>query len=253
MAEVVPLTGETAAHEPGAVSEAIHLDRVWVRYAGQARTTPALRDVSLHVDVGERVLLLGPNGAGKSTLLRVCAGLVRPAQGSVLIRGLPSRKARALLGVVAHTTYLYDELTACENLRLYGELYSVADLDRRALEMLERVGLRRAADTPVGHLSRGQQQRVSIARAFVHDPPIVLLDEPDTSLDLDAFALLAELATVGSRTVVMASHDVAAGLRLASRVVLLAGGCIADERLAVDVSSVERLEEQVLALARPRP
>jgi heme exporter protein A len=235
------------------VSEAIQLCRVWVRYAGQARTAPALRDVSLRVDVGERVLLLGPNGAGKSTLLRVCAGLVRPAQGSVLIRGLPTRKARGLLGVVAHTAYLYDELTASENLRLYGELYSVADPDRRALEMLERVGLGRAADTPVGHLSRGQQQRVSIARAFLHDPPVVLLDEPDTSLDLDAFALLVALATAGDRTVLTASHDVATGLRLASRVVLLAGGCIADEWSAADPTSVAQLEEQVLALARPRP
>ncbi len=235
------------------MTDAIALDAVWVRYAGQPRSAPALRNVSLHVEDGERVLLLGPNGAGKSTLLRVCAGLVRPAQGSILIRGLPSRKARGLLGVVAHTTYLYDELTALENLRLYGELYRIANPDRRALELLERVGLRRAADSPIGHLSRGQQQRVSIARAFLHDPTIVLLDEPDTSLDLDAFELLAELASAGDRTVLIASHDVAAGLRLASRVLVLAGGCIVDEHSPVDRTSVAPLVEQVLALARPRP
>jgi heme ABC exporter ATP-binding subunit CcmA len=234
------------------VTDAIALDGIWVRYAGQPRSVPALRDVSLHVESGQRVLLLGPNGAGKSTLLRVCAGLVRPAQGRVLIRGLPSRKARGLLGVVAHTTYLYDELTALENLRLYAELHRVDDVDQRVLELLDRVGLRRAADSPVGHLSRGQQQRVSIARAFLHDPPIVLLDEPDTSLDLDAFELLAELAGAGDRSVLMASHDVAAGLRLANRVVVLAGGCIVDEHSPVDRTSVAPLVEQVLALARPR-
>jgi heme exporter protein A len=235
------------------MTEAIALEDVWVRYAGQPRSAPALRNVSLRVEDGERVLLLGPNGAGKSTLLRACAGLVRPAQGSILIRGLPSRKARGLLGVVAHTTYLYDELTGLENLRLYGELYGVANPDQRALELLERVGLRRAANSPVGHLSRGQQQRVSIARAFLHEPPIVLLDEPDTSLDLDAFELLAELAGAGQRTVLMASHDVAAGLRLASRVLVLAGGRIVDEHAPVDMTSAAPLVEQVLALARPRP
>ena len=234
------------------MTEAIALEGVWVRYAGQPRSEPALRNVSLRVEDGERVLLLGPNGAGKSSLLRVCAGLVSPARGSVLIRGLPSRKARGLLGVVAHTTYLYDELTALENLRLYGELYGIANPERRALELLERVALRRAADSPVGHFSRGQQQRVSIARAFLHDPPIVLLDEPDTSLDLDAFELLAELAGARDRTVLMASHDVAAGLRLASRVLVLAGGCIVDEHSPVDRTSVAPLVEQVLGLARPR-
>ncbi|MBV9357013.1 MAG: ABC transporter ATP-binding protein [Chloroflexi bacterium] len=234
------------------MTEAIALEGVWVRYAGQPRSEPALRNVSLRVEDGERVLLLGPNGAGKSSLLRVCAGLVSPARGSILIRGLPSRKARGLLGVVAHTTYLYDELTALENLRLYGELYGIANPERRALELLERVALRRAADSPVGHFSRGQQQRVSIARAFLHDPPIVLLDEPDTSLDLDAFELLAELAGARDRTVLMASHDVAAGLRLASRVLVLAGGCIVDEHSPVDRTSVAPLVEQVLGLARPR-
>ena len=175
--------------------KALSAEGLTARYPGQPTSAPALIDVDLEVEAGERLLLLGPNGAGKSTFIRVFAGLMHAAQGRALVRGQPARSARNLVGVVSHATYLYDELTALENLRFYAELYRVHRPLERAVALLEEVGLAHLANAPVGRLSRGQQQRVTIARALLHDPPVLLLDEPDTGLDLAAFALVAELTT----------------------------------------------------------
>ncbi len=223
-----------------------------MRYGGQASALPALADVTLRVPPGERLLLLGPNGAGKSTFIRVFAGLMRPARGTALVAGQTASRARHLVGVVAHATYLYEELTALENLRLFGELYGVDRPVARASELLDRVGLSRLGGELVGHLSRGQQQRVALARALVHDPPVLLLDEPDTGLDVAAFALLEELARAGGRTVVLTTHDLAAGLRLGTRLAVLARGRLVheQERLAAsDVESVGPLLRQLAAVA----
>jgi heme ABC exporter ATP-binding subunit CcmA len=220
------------------------------RYPGQAASRPALEDVTLRLAPGERVLLLGPNGAGKSTLLRVFAGLMRATTGEATIHGLPIRQARRHVGVVGHTTYLYDELTARENLRFYGDLYGVDRLERRIAEMLERVGLDGRGDVQVGQMSRGQQQRVAIARALLHDPRVLLLDEPETGLDVSAFSLLEQLACESHRTVLLASHNVSAGLRIGSRVVVLDSGRIAYQQASASPDDGSAISARLHSLAR---
>ena len=174
---------------------------------------------------------------------------MRATTGQASIHGLPIRQARRLVGVVGHTTYLYDELTARENLQFYGDLYSVDGLRSRVEEMLERVGLRGLGDVPVARMSRGQQQRVSIARAILHDPKVLLLDEPETGLDLAAFGLLEELACEGDRSVLLTTHNVAAGLRLGSRVVVLDSGRIAYQQDSVSLDDGHALAARLHSLA----
>jgi ABC-type multidrug transport system ATPase subunit len=201
------------------------------------------------VSAGERLLLLGPNGAGKTTFIRVFSGLMRPSQGDASILGHAPREARGHVGVVSHFTYLYDELTALENLRLYSELYGVPDPAGRSTRLLEEVGLPQVAHERVGRLSRGQQQRVAIARALVHDPPVLLLDEPDTGLDLAAFALLELLATRGDRAVVLTTHNLAAGIRLGTRVAVLSRGRLVHDQASVAPADGPALADMLQRLA----
>ncbi|HEY3059570.1 MAG TPA: ABC transporter ATP-binding protein [Chloroflexota bacterium] len=205
--------------------------------------------MSLSVSAGERLLLLGPNGAGKTTFIRVFSGLMRPSQGDASILGHAPREARGHVGVVSHFTYLYDELTALENLRLYSELYGVPDPAGRSTRLLEEVGLPQVAHERVGRLSRGQQQRVAIARALVHDPPVLLLDEPDTGLDLAAFALLELLATRGDRAVVLTTHNLAAGIRLGTRVAVLSRGRLVHDQASVAPADGPALTDMLQRLA----
>ena len=155
---------------------ALSAARLTARYPGQPASAAALLEIDLEVEPGERLLLLGPNGAGKSTFIRVFAGLMHATSGTALVLGQSARSARGLVGVVSHATYLYDELTAAENLRFYAELYGVVEPVRRVEALLDNVGLAHLADERVGHLSRGQQQRVTIARALLHEPSVLLID-----------------------------------------------------------------------------
>jgi heme exporter protein A len=205
--------------------------------------------VTLHVAPGERLLLLGPNGAGKSTFIRVFAGLMRAAHGQALVLDQPARQARAQVGVVSHATFLYEELTALENLRLFAGLYGVPSARQRATQLLAQVGLSHLADERVGRLSRGQQQRVTIARALLHDPPVLLLDEPDTGLDQAAFGILESVATTGERAVVLTTHNLAAGLRLGTRVAVLSHGRMVHERATVQPSDAADLANLLQQLA----
>ena len=207
--------------------------------------TVVLRGVDLMVPWGARLALLGPNGAGKSTLLRAIATLSRPSGGSVQIAGLDAFAeavaVRRLIGVVAHQTYLYDELTANENLRFYAELYDLPDPATHVAAILDRVGLAARRNVRAGSLSRGQQQRLTLARALLHDPPLLLLDEPDTGLDLAAFDLLETLILGEERTVVMATHNLRQAARLCDRYAILSGGRIARQGM-LQAGDGERLE-----------
>lgn len=192
-----------------------------------------LRGLDFQVDQGEFVALLGPNGAGKTTFLRILASLSRPSMGGVNIAGyrLPDQAAavRRRLGVVSHQPLLYGDLTAEENLQFYGRMYGVDDLADRIKEVLALVGLTNRRRDLVRTFSRGMQQRLAIGRAVLHDPDVVLFDEPHTGLDQDASAMLdtvlQEVAARG-RTVVMTSHDLARAADLASRFDVISRGVI---------------------------
>jgi heme exporter protein A len=192
-----------------------------------------LRGVDFEVQPGEFVALLGPNGAGKTTFLRILASLSRPSLGEVNIAGykLPHEAAqvRARLGVVSHLPLLYGDLTADENLRFYARMYNLPRIELRVTEILEMVGLEARRRDLVRTFSRGMQQRLAIGRAVLHDPDVVLFDEPYTGLDQDASSMLDEvLQTVAAkgRTVVMTSHDLARAEDLATRFDILSRGVI---------------------------
>jgi heme exporter protein A len=211
-----------------------------------------LHGLDFQVAPGEFVALLGPNGAGKTTFLRILASLSRPTLGEVRIAGyrLPDQASavRQRLGVVSHQPLLYGDLTAEENLRFFGRMYGVPDLNARILETLELVGLAPRRRDLVRTFSRGMQQRLAIGRAVLHDPDVMLFDEPHTGLDQDASLMLdgvlREVAALG-RTVVMTSHDLARAADLASRFDVLSHGKIA---ATVDRSQID--PNQLLAFYR---
>ncbi len=202
-----------------------------------------LRGLDFEVRQGEFVALLGPNGAGKTTFLRILASLSRPTLGEVRIAGyrLPQQAAavRRRLGVLSHQPLLYGDLTAEENLLFYGRLFGLHHLPERLDEVLAVVGLAERRADLVRTFSRGMQQRLAIARAVVHDPDILLLDEPYTGLDQDACAMLDHvLAAVVAqgRTVVMTSHDLARAGEMAGRFDVLSRGVIVASKAKGDIS-----------------
>ena len=193
---------------------------------------PALREITFSVGSGVCLALLGRNGAGKTTLLRILAGLSRQAKGSVTIFGRQVRDSatRARVGVLGHGIAVYDELSALENLVLFAKLYGLADPRRRALEWLERTGLDHVCDSLVREFSRGMRQRLALARALLHNPDLLLLDEPFTALDDRAIAVLqARLrdALAAGRTIVMSTHQLREALELATHVALVSRGRLA--------------------------
>ncbi|MGD2251774.1 MAG: heme ABC exporter ATP-binding protein CcmA [Anaerolineales bacterium] len=193
-----------------------------------------LRGLDYQVAEGEFVALVGPNGAGKTTFLRILASLSRPNLGEVRVAGyrLPGQAAavRHALGVVSHQPLLYGDLTAEENLRFYGRMYGLPNRLKRVEEVLEIVGLRARGRDLVRKFSRGMQQRLAIARAILHDPRVILFDEPHTGLDQEAAKMLdgvlRDVAARG-RTVLMTSHDLSRAADLAPRVDILSKGVIA--------------------------
>ena len=198
----------------------------------------ALVGVDLGVDAGEFVTLVGPNGAGKTTLLRILATLTKPTKGSVRIAGLDPVKngeqARRLIGFLSHHTLLYNDLTAEQNLNFYAQMYDLDNASARIADLLEQVRLTARRRDLVRTFSRGMQQRLSVARAVLHRPQVLLLDEPYTGLDPNAAQvltdLLAELAGEGC-TVLLTTHNLERGLALGQRMLVLSQGRIVyDER-----------------------
>lgn len=192
-----------------------------------------LKGVDFHVEKGEFVALMGPNGAGKTTFLRILATLSRANMGEIRIAGfnLPQHAAqvRTILGVVSHQPLLYGDLTAEENLEFYARMYNLQNVSARVDEVLALVGLQVRRKDLLREFSRGMQQRLAIGRAILHNPSLLLFDEPHTGLDQEAAAmldnLLREVAAQG-RTVVMTSHDLLRVPDLASRVDILSKGTI---------------------------
>ena len=210
------------------MTEAVGVEGVWKFYGDY----PALRDVSLSAAPGACLALIGRNGAGKTTLLRTIAGFSRPGKGKITIFGNGPRdtQTRRLMGFIGHGISVYDELSALENLILFGKLYGVAEPKQTALEWLERTGLERVKDGLVREFSRGMRQRLAVARAFLHGPKVLLLDEPFTSLDDRAIAVLQRLlreALADGKTIVMSTHQLREALELATHVALLNRGQVA--------------------------
>ncbi|MHB1125822.1 MAG: heme ABC exporter ATP-binding protein CcmA [Bacillota bacterium] len=194
-------------------------------------TKTILHGINLHIHAGEFVTLLGPNGAGKTTLLKILSMMASPTSGELRVNGRTVGEdhiaIRREIGVISHNTFLYDHLNAAENLRFYGGLYEVPNLTRRIEEVIEEVGLQYALKDPVRTFSRGMQQRLSIARAIIHDPRILFLDEPYTGLDQHAIEILnrvlRKLAS-SQRTIFLITHNFQQGLEMSDRVLILAKG-----------------------------
>ena len=191
----------------------------------------ALVDFSLHVRRGEFVTLFGRNGAGKTTFLKIAATLMRATKGELRVNGFSvaeqPEKARATIGFLSHTTSVYRDLSAAENLRFFARLYDVRDAETRIPQILERVGLKRRSNDAVRSFSRGLHQRVGIARVLLHNPSLLLLDEPYTGLDAQASAILDQLLDERMKaggTVLLTTHDLEQGLRAANRAVILDRG-----------------------------
>lgn len=206
-----------------------------IRAQGLAKafgTRKALDGVSFELPQGAFLSIFGPNGAGKTTLLRVLSTLARPTEGQASICGIDLKeepdKVRGFIGMISHASMLYPDLTAEENLTLYAELYGVANPKARVRELLDAVGLSHRRLDAVRTFSRGMTQRVSIARALVHDPQVVFLDEPYSGLDPHAVDIFDELieSVRGDRTFVMVSHDLAKGFEMCTHALVLARGRI---------------------------
>jgi len=220
----------------------------------------ALAPLDLTLSPGETLALLGPNGAGKSTLLRLLAGLARPSAGALTVGpdGATRPARRAAVGLVAHATFLYPQLTARENLALAAKLYAVPLPDARAAALIEAHELSPVAERAAGELSRGWAQRVAIARALVHEPKLLLLDEPFTGLDPRAAERLAERLAAqrgGERAAVLVTHELARAVQLATRALVLVRGrarALAPGALA-SVAALESAYREAVAALEAAP
>ena len=220
-------------------SLAIHVKGLSKTYGPQA----VLRDLDLSLPWGDFLIVFGPNGSGKTTLIKVLATMSRPDRGDVTVAGFDLKKdptaIRRNIGVVTHQPLMYGDLTARENLRFHGRMFGLKGLEERIDRAAGLVGLVPHLERRVSVLSHGMQKRASLARAILHDPPILLLDEPETGLDQEALGMLSEMVTAGERgrrTVLMATHSLERGLALGNRVAILTGGKIAyqEERALLD-------------------
>lgn len=209
-----------------------------------------LRDVNFKLAAGEFAVLLGGNGAGKSTLLRILATLIPATAGRVELFGelanAMSVNLRRRIGMIAHQSMLYRDLSARENLEFFARLYDVQNPKARASQMLGMIGLSARSEDPVRNFSRGMLQRVAIARALLHNPEILLADEPFTGLDAPSIASVEELLGqlhAACKTIILVNHDIEQSLRLADRALVLRGGKVAIDRPACELRSREVLAE----------
>jgi ABC-type multidrug transport system ATPase subunit len=222
----VALTAESPerspeADAPQAADLAIQVRRLW-KFFGHF---PALRGVDLDLARGRFLTVFGPNGAGKTTLIKVLSTQIRPSEGSARVGGFDvvdgADRVREHIGVISHNTFLYPNLTGLENLRFFGKMYRVDDFEDRARLLLEEVGLTGRRDDRAGTYSRGMQQRLSIARALLHRPDIMFLDEPYTGLDQHASRMLRgvlETLHNGERSIILTTHNLEQGLEMCDEV-----------------------------------
>jgi len=220
-----------------------HLNKSFGRFT-------ALTDLSLEVAEGELLTIFGPNGAGKTTLLKILSTLVSSTSGRVVVDGFDVGKkpveVRRRIGVISHDTYLYRDLTAVENLVFYARMYGVSDFEERVHEVIREVGLRYRENDRVATFSRGMKQRLSIARAILHDPKILLLDEPYTGLDRHASNILdGIIQEFDSKhaTRIIVSHDLEHGLKVSNRLLIMKNGGFVHDVKRSEIESVEEYQD----------
>jgi ABC-2 type transport system ATP-binding protein/heme exporter protein A len=215
----------------------------------------ALSNIDLEIQKGEFVAVFGPNGAGKTTILKIMSTIIDPSQGNVIINGIDAKthpeKIRGMIGAISHETYLYDELTARENLVFFARMYGLEKdiIDVRVDEILKSVNLLKRADERAGSFSRGMKQRLSIARSMLHQPEILLMDEPYTGLDQQAAANFERvLMDTGSSDVtrIMITHNIERAFELCDRLLIMDRGEIRFDKARKDVESVEAFRKEYL-------
>lgn len=202
----------------------------------QADNKLILRGINLSIKKGETVAILGPNGAGKSTLLKVIATLIKPSSGQVHINGLDLKKngtnIKKLMGYLPHSSLLYEHYSPLENLVFFGNLYGVKGIEQKAIDLVKQVGLSFFLNEPVKNFSRGMIQRIAIARAIVHDPELLLLDEPHTGLDQGAISILNEVIVSMKNkgaTTLMVTHDFKQAAEICDRIIIIKSGKVVDD------------------------
>ncbi|MDP2645264.1 MAG: heme ABC exporter ATP-binding protein CcmA [Desulfobacterales bacterium] len=207
---------------------------------------PVLCDIDLVLKSGDFLTLLGPNGAGKTTLIHILCALMRPTSGTVSVAGYDTRyhleQLHRLVGVISHHTFLYGNLSAFENLKFYGQMFNVLDLNAKIKELLDFVGLTHVTHAHVQTFSRGMQQRLSVARAVIHDPAILFLDEPYTGLDehgAQRFTTLLDTFRRDGKTILMTSHNLDQGLELCNKAAILKSGRLIVQK---EVSKSDKIE-----------
>lgn len=202
----------------------------------QADNKLILRGIDLSIKKGETVAILGPNGAGKSTLLKVLATLIKPSSGLIKVNEMDLKKnhieIKKIMGYLPHSSLLYDHYTPFENLVFFGNIYGVKNVEQRAIELVKEVGLSFFLNEPVKNFSRGMIQRIAIARAIVHEPEILLLDEPHTGLDQGAIAILNNVILsmkAKGTTTLMVTHDFKQAAEICDRIIIVKNGKIVDD------------------------
>ena len=220
----------------------------------QADNKLILRGIDLSITQGETVAILGPNGAGKSTLLKVLATLIKPTSGLVKINGLDLKKdhieVKKMFGYLPHSSLLYDHYTPIENLVFFGNLYGVKDVEDRARKLVNEVGLSFFINEPVKNFSRGMIQRIAIARAIIHEPKIMLLDEPHTGLDQGAISILNNVVLSMKEkgcTTLMVTHDFKQAAEICDRIIIVKNGKVADD-FKIDSQSLSLVSEKYQVL-----
>jgi heme exporter protein A len=238
------------AAQPGATPPAIEVRRLIKSFGHQT----ALRGVDLKVAEGEFLTLFGPNGAGKTTLIRCVSSLTRPSAGTVWLRGQDLSKSatslRRHIGLISHNPLLYGDLTAEENLEFFARMYDLDNAGARIDAALQQVGLLARRRDPVRDYSRGMVQRLAIARAILHDPSIMLLDEPYTGLDLQAADMLRSVLqdlAASNRTVILTTHNLEQGLEMCDRAAILHRGKVAWQgvRTGLDLAGMKQIYRDV--------
>ncbi|WP_352222712.1 ABC transporter ATP-binding protein [Bacillus sp. SM2101] len=214
-----------------------------------------LRGVNLTVKEGETIALLGPNGAGKSTVLKIISGLLEATSGDVLINNMKLKAneevIKKTIGFLSHSSYLYDHFSPIENLVYYGKLYDVEDIEVRAKELISMVGLSLFMHEPVRSFSRGMLQRIAIARAIIHSPSILLLDEPHTGLDQRAVSILnnviLQLKQEGT-TIIMVTHDFHQLIETCDKAIVMKQGLLIDDFAISGEKNVKDIKEMYAGL-----